>query len=220
MLTKYGTPNIIFLLVLAAIFIYVAYITPKGIFTYLFGAISLFLILVTLWFFRDPDRKIPDEAVVNQAIVLSPADGTVMEVVEDYEPDYMKSKSMRITIFLSPLDVHVNRVPASGKVEFIGYNPGRFLPAFDKAASSENEQSRIGVMNPYGKYLFKQIVGILARRVIYDLKVGDKVKSGMRFGMMRFGSRMDIHLPLGTKIEVKPGDKVVAAITEMARFTK
>ena len=179
---------------------------------------SVFLILLTFWFFRDPDRKVPSDIQQDDSLILSPADGIVTEIVDELEEHYLNTHSRRITIFLSPLNVHVNRVPVSGVVEFLHFQPGKFMIANKPDASKQNQQSQIGVSSPKGKILFKQIVGAVARRVVYDIKLGDSVVKGDRFGMMKFGSRMDIAIPIDADVRVKVGDKVVAAETIIAAF--
>lgn len=185
-------------------------------FSYIFLLLGLLLFFFTIWFFRDPERNIPEEAKNNSAVILSPADGKVVEICEEFEKNYLKENSLRISIFLSPLDVHVNRCPVSGRVEFFSYTPGDYLVAYHPKSSELNEQTSIGVKTEYGKLLFKQIVGILARRLVCEIKEGDEIQIGERFGMMKFGSRMDINVPLSTKINIKVGDRVKAGETILA----
>jgi phosphatidylserine decarboxylase len=177
------------------------------------------MFLFTFWFFRDPDRTIPEQAKNDTSYIVSPADGTITEIVEEFEKHYLKTNSKRITIFLSPLNVHVNRNPASGIVEFYDYERGKKLIANNPKASELNEQSRIGLKTDFGKkILYKQIVGTVARRVVCGLKIGDKAQIGERFGMMKFGSRMDIAIPIESEISIKIGDKVIAGETIIARL--
>lgn len=218
MLTKYGTDNIIIMLVVGIGLIVTSYYISMLWVKYPLILIAAILIFMAFYFFRDPERIIPKEAIENKAIVLAPADGKVMNIIEVAENDYIKSNTKRISIFLSPMDVHVNRSPVTGKIEFIDYQPGKFLVAYDHAASDQNEQSKIGVITDFGPVLFKQIVGALARRVVYDVVVGNEIKSGEKFGMMKFGSRMDIFLPLDTDIYCKVGDKIVAGETIIAKM--
>lgn len=219
MITNYGIGNFIILSLIGAISITAGILLRNYWYlTVLFSLIGLFLIFIAFWFFRDPERITPKEAIQDNSIVVSPADGTILEIADDYEPEYFKSATKRISIFLSPMDVHVNRVPMSGVVEYFNFVYGKKLIASEKEASSENQQSHFGVRNDKGKILFKQIVGILARRLVWDIKVGDTVRVGQRFGMMKFGSRMDIHLPVETQIKVKVGEKVKAGITFIAKL--
>jgi len=221
MLTSYGTSNIIVMAMIAVILLTVGIkfinVKPLGIPLII---LSVLLFFFTYWFFRDPDRTVPQEAKQDSSIIIAPADGLITEIVEEFEPHYLNSNSKRITIFLSPLDVHVNRLPASGVVEFYHYNKGKFGIASRPKASELNEQSRIGLKTEHGNILFKQIVGAVARRLVCELKIGDTVAVGDRFGMMKFGSRMDIALPMDAEVLVRIGDRVVAAETVIARLNK
>jgi phosphatidylserine decarboxylase len=218
MLTRFGLDNILIMIIagigLIVISYYISNIFPKIIII----LIGLILIIMAFVFFRDPDRKVPDEVKKDLSLVLSPADGKIMEVVEIEEPYYMKEKAKRISIFLSPLDVHVNRTPVTGAVEYYEYKTGSFLAAFEPKSSELNEHSKIGIKTPFGKVLFKQIVGALARRIVCELKVGDNIKAGDKIGMMKFGSRMDIFLPISSEIYIKSGNKVVAGESIIAKI--
>ncbi|HRP02528.1 MAG TPA: phosphatidylserine decarboxylase family protein [Candidatus Kapabacteria bacterium] len=218
MLTRYGTDNIIVMIILGIGLIVLSYYISITWIRIPILILSCIIIFMAFYFFRDPERHIPEEAQHNNSIVLAPADGKVMNIIEVIEKDYIKTHTKRISIFLSPLDVHVNRSPVSGKIEFIDYQPGKFLAAYDHAASDKNEQSKIGVMTDFGPVLFKQIVGALARRVVYEVMIGNDIKSGEKFGMMKFGSRMDIFLPLDTDILCKVGDKIIAGETIIAKM--
>lgn len=215
MLTKYGKDNIIVLLTISLILI----LTGIGKGKYLtFTLAGVIIFIITMVFFRDPKRNVPEEALKDSSIIISPADGKVSQIETVYEEYFLKKECIRISIFLSPLDVHVNRVPSGGEVVFIDYKPGRFFAAYDHRASDKNEQSIIGIKNNSNTYVFKQIVGVLARRVIYELKVGDSVSTGQKFGMMRFGSRMDIFLEPGSEIHVELGQRVVGGETKIAKM--
>lgn len=221
MLTSYGMNNIVIMAFLAIVMLVLGiryfHILYVGIPLVI---LSMLLLFFTFWFFRDPDRTLPTEAANDSSIIIAPADGEITEIVEEVEPHYLKTNSKRISIFLSPLDVHVNRIPVSGVVEFYHYNPGKFMIASRPKASELNEQSRIGLKTEHGNVLFKQIVGAVARRLVCTLEVGDTVRVGERFGMMKFGSRMDIALPTDATISVNVGDKVVACETIIARLNK
>jgi phosphatidylserine decarboxylase len=178
------------------------------------GVALLILSTFFLFFFRDPDRAVnaPDSAVV------SPADGRVMVAGPPTGQQFPADRWQQISIFLSPMDVHVNRMPVSGRVTQVKYHPGRFLPAFKAEAGDLNEYTELRVDMNGRLVVFRQIVGILARRIVCRAKVGDEVKAGDRFGVMKFGSRMDIFLPPDAALKVKVGDKVVAAVTVLAEF--
>ena len=170
----------------------------------------------TLYFFRDPDRTPPTGA---ERVLLAPADGKVVEVVEEPEPHYLDGPSTRVSIFLSPLDVHVNRIPADGVIEFERYVPGDYLVAWHPKASDKNERSELGLLHPSGhKVFFKQIAGAVARRIEYHVTEGDSVQAGERFGIVKFGSRMDVHVPPGVAIDVTVGDRVRAGESILGRF--
>jgi phosphatidylserine decarboxylase len=178
------------------------------------GGIALRLLSLVLWisaaftlfFFRDPEREIPS----GEGLVLSPADGTVIGIDEVDEPEFVKARTRRVSIFLSPFNVHVNRVPCDGEVKYFRYQTGRFRVASQPAASTENEQTIIGLETPEGRILFKQIAGILARRIVCDLREGHRVRRGERFGIIKFGSRMEIFLPLTAEVKVRLREKVKA----------
>lgn len=216
MLTKYGTNNIIIMIAAGLIIFFLSQLLSNNIIKYILSVFGILLILFTFVFFRDPKREVPEEAKKDSRYVVSPADGVVVEIEELYEPLYMKRNIKRISIFLSPLDVHVNRSPVTGKVEFYTYNPGKYLVAYHPKSSELNEQSKIGVMTEHGKVLFTQIVGVVARRLVCDLKVGDEVNVGEKFGMMKFGSRMDIYLDLDTDIKIEKEQRVTAGETILA----
>lgn len=217
MITNYGLDNFLIMIAVGVVSIAIGLVFRTNLFILIpLLLIGTFLILLAIWFFRDPPRKIPIEAINNPRLIISPADGKIMEIVEDIEPYYINGKSKRITIFLSPLDVHVNRVPISGIIRFFKFIDGKKIVASLPEASAENQQTLFGIENEFGKILFKQIVGILARRLVWDIKVGDTVQVGQKFGMMKFGSRMDIHIPINSEIKIKINDKVTAGITNIA----
>lgn len=175
--------------------------------SYILYPILIGLCGLVLYFFRDPDRITPED----DSLIISPADGTVVLIQEAEETEYLNGKATQVSIFLSPLNVHVNRNPISGDLEYLKYYPGKYLMAWEDHASILNERAHFGVKHSSGiKILFKQITGFLARRIEYDIQEGDKLKAGDRFGIMKFGSRMDLLLPNNVEIKVKKGDKTVA----------
>ncbi len=173
------------------------------------GSFSFILFIFTIYFFRDPER-IPPEM---ENAILSPADGTIILIDEVYEGVYLKEKGKMVSIFLSLFNVHINRIPISGVIEHLKYEKGNFYPAFLKKSSLINENYSIGIANGKHKIFFRQIAGILARRIINNLKPGEKVIKGKRFGMIKFGSRMDIIMPMSFKITVKLNQKVIGCET-------
>ena len=178
--------------------------------------VGLFLLGFTLYFFRDPALVI---ATVPQNTLMSPADGKVLLIDEIDEPLYFKGPALKVSIFLSPLNVHVNRIPTDGVIEFDEYVSGDYLVAWHEKASELNERSQLGLLTPSGhKVLFKQIAGAVARRIVYHVTVGDSVKLGDRFGIVKFGSRMDVIVPRDSKITVSIGDKVTGGITVLGHL--
>jgi phosphatidylserine decarboxylase len=187
---------------------------PNEIAKLLLLLVSIILISFTLYFFRDPLREIPKELKAGD--VLSPADGRVMMIEETEENEFLKAPAKVIGIFLSPLNVHVNRVPISGTVKFYRYIKGEFIKAYDHNSADKNERTVIGIEGEKFKVLFKQITGFVARRIVCELKVGDKVQRGEKFGMIKFGSRTDVILPANAVIKVSVNQKVTGGITVLA----
>jgi phosphatidylserine decarboxylase len=206
-----GWPFILASVILTAILWFVD--IRIGFYSLVFPGISLTLFVV--WFFRDPERDIPksDEAIV------SPADGKVIIVEEVDEDRFLKCRAMKISIFMNVFNVHVNRTPATGKIIDIFYNPGKFFNAsFDKA-SLLNEQNALLIEAENGKrYVANQIAGLIARRIVCRVKPGDSLVRGNRFGLIRFGSRLDVFLPVDVAVKVKVGDKVSAGSSTLANW--
>lgn len=218
MITRYGYDNAFLMIGFGLALILLGVFLLKGIWMGLTVTLGTVIVMFTLWFFRDPERTIPKEALADDTILIAPADGKVVQIIPVEEKDYLKSEAIQISIFLSPIDVHVNRTPVSGKVEFYKYMPGDYLVAWHPKSSELNEQSRIGVRTSKARVLFKQITGVLARRIVCEVKEGDSVTVGEKIGMMKFGSRMDIIVPTNTVINVKVGDRVVAGETTLGRL--
>ena len=174
------------------------------------------LALAFLFFFRDPARTPPDDPT----LVLAPADGRVL-VAGPAEPRAAPpGEWQQVSIFLSPLDVHVNRVPASGTVTRVDLRRGRFLPAYHHDAAQANERSEIWLDHGGETIVFRQVVGIMARRVVCRIAPGRRVAAGDRFGVMKFGSRMDVFLPVSATLAVSVGDRVIGGVTVLARFER
>ena len=165
-----------------------------------------------LFFFRDPDRAVPQTANA----VLSPADGRVMVAGAPTGQECPAGSWQQITMFLSLMDVHVNRMPVGGRVTKVRYHRGRFLPAYRSDASHLNEYTEVWVDHGGQPIVVRQIVGVLARRIVCRAKEGDDVQPGQRFGVMKFGSRMDVFVPTTADIRVKVGDRVIGAVTVIA----
>lgn len=167
----------------------------------LFGGLTLF----TAWFFRNPSRTVPRQP----GVVVAPGDGRVLAIDEEFEPRFLKENSIRLSIFLNVFDVHVNRIPCEGAVEDVVYQPGQFLVASRPDATIRNEQNALMLRTASGaKVLCVQVAGLIARRIVCWVAPGDRVQRGERFGLIRFGSRMDTFLPLGTVVRVAVGDRV------------
>ncbi len=181
------------------------------------GLILVLGLAFVLYFFRDPERLV----TTNEAWLLAPADGRIVEVTSVNEDKYLKAEATKISIFMSLFDVHVNRIPYSGRVEFMDYQKGRFLDARTDEASLKNENYSIGlVTDSGGKYLVRQIAGLVARRIVCPVTIGDHLVQGQRFGMVKFGSRLEVFIPKTTdvRVRVKHGERVVAGLTVLAEL--
>ncbi|HBP86705.1 MAG TPA: phosphatidylserine decarboxylase family protein [Nitrospirales bacterium] len=173
------------------------------------------LTLFTAWFFRNPARTIPQGG----NLIVSPGDGAVVAVEQEFEHRFLKEPSIRISIFLNVFNVHINRIPAAGVLQDVVYSPGRFLVASRPEASAENEQNALMLRRSDGKkILCVQIAGLIARRIVCWVKPGEQVEKGERFGLIRFGSRMDVYLPHDSLIQVKVGDKVKGGSSVLAEL--
>ncbi len=176
--------------------------------------ISLIFFILILQFFRNPARK----TVMNENHVIAPADGTVVVIEEVEEPEYFKDKRKQISIFMSPLNVHVNRNPISGIVKYAKYHPGKYLVAWHPKSSTENERTTVVIAGSKVEVLFRQIAGALAKRIVYYVKEGQEVKQGSEMGFIKFGSRIDIYLPLTATVNVqlqqktRGGETIVATL--------
>jgi len=181
----------------------------------LIGILAGILTVFFLYFFRDPERTIP----AGEGLLVAPADGYISTIKDLSFHPFFNSAASQVSIFLSVFDVHINRVPLAGTVEYVTYKRGKFLAAYKSHASEENEQSEIGLTSTNGtKVVFKQIAGALARRIICRLKQGQEVIKGERFGMIKFGSRTDLIVPANTRIEVKLGQHVKGGSTIIGRI--
>ena len=207
-----------FTLIISAIVLFVAngltytFVPPIILFsTFVFLALWLFLVS----FFRNPKRTIDQYA---DDIVYCPADGKIVVIENTNESEVLKDERIQVSIFMSPLNVHVNRNPISGKVTFFKYHPGAFYKAWNPKASTENERTTIMIENPKGKVLFRQIAGALARRIVWYVSQGDEVKQGEDMGFIKLGSRVDVFLPKDAKVEVEMGQMVSGNKTVLARL--
>jgi len=182
----------------------------------LIAILAALLVVVSslvFYFFRDPERHPP----TGDGLFVAPADGRVMTIRAMEEPIVLQGPAMQISIFMSVLNVHVNRSPMAGEVAFRQYRAGRFLPAYRSEASTENESNLLGLIEGETRVLVKQVAGILARRIVCWPAVGERLARGQRFGLIKFGSRVDLFLPPGVEVLVAVGDKVRAGETILAR---
>ncbi len=203
--TKEGIPFILIPLILSIVS-FIFSVSPLGI---IFFLIALFMVL----FFRDPSRRI----IFKENFILSPADGKIIEMEEKEDEIFPGKKFFKISIFMSPLNVHINRAPLNGRVKKVIYRPGYFKPAY-KEDSSRNEQNIIILETERGEVIMKQIAGILARRVICNLKESQEVKAGDKIGMIIFGSRVELLLPEKPELSVKLGERVKGGETILGEF--
>jgi len=178
------------------------------------AAIPGALLFFVLFFFRNPPRKIPPD----NGILVSPADGTVMEICEVYEDRFIKGKAVKISIFLSVFNVHLNRTPVEGKVKYRSYRPGKMVPAFKSHASEINERNYVGIENDVLRVLVTQITGFIARRIVCWVSLNDSVARGQLFGMIKFGSCTEIIVPLNVEVLVSRGQKVIGGETVIGRL--
>lgn len=167
-----------------------------------------------VWFFRIPNRVFTQ----GENLVIAPADGKVVVIEETTETEYFKDKRLQVSIFMSPLNVHVNRSPIKGGVKYMRYHPGKYLVAWHPKSSTENERTTVVVGNQKTTLLMRQIAGALARRICYYVKEGQPIAQNEEFGFIRFGSRVDIYFPVGTQIDVKIGQKVEGGVTVLAKM--
>jgi phosphatidylserine decarboxylase len=174
----------------------------------------LLLFLFTIAFFRDPDRAVP----ADPSLIVAPADGTVRDIVELDENEVVRTKTRRVGIFLSIFDVHTNRAPIDGRIIYREHHEGLCLDARDPDCPEKNEAMTWGFENPRGTFVVRQLTGAIARRIVAWAGVGDELKKGERFGMIRFGSRTELYLPLEAKVLVKTGDHVSGGSTVIARL--
>jgi phosphatidylserine decarboxylase len=176
--------------------------------------ITLFLLILVLQFFRNPNRKI----IANENQILAPVDGKVVVIEEVFEEEYFKDKRLQVSIFMSPINVHVTRYAASGKIKLSRYHPGKYLVAWHPKASTENERTTVVIeTKEFGEILYRQIAGALARRIVNYAEEGQQVVQGDDAGFIKFGSRVDIFLPLGTPIEVVLQQKAIGNHTIIAK---
>ena len=209
---KEGYPTIILTIIFVVILNFLACYFCSGceIVKILTWILSAFLLAIILQFFRSPKREI----TITENGIIAPADGKVVVIEKVQESEYFKDERIQVSIFMSPLNVHINRFPISGIVKYVKYHPGLYLVAWHPKSSTENERTTLVVEHKnQQKVLFRQIAGALARRIVFYAKEGDNAAQGSEFGFIKFGSRVDLFLPVGTKIQVDLKQKVKGGIT-------
>jgi len=209
MITKYGYTTIGIISILSFVLIAASFFIQNNPVKIFLIAVAVISLIFTLAFFRDPDRTAPDR----DDVIVSPADGKVLFVKEMDENKFVGEKVNMISIFMSPLNVHVNRIPINGIVDYLQYYRGEYVAAFEDKASDSNERMEIGITTKQGKILFTQVAGMVARRIVTELETGDTVKIGNRFGMIKFGSRVDVFAPLTWKPKVSKDETVTGGET-------
>ena len=216
MITGYGTDVMIRIFLILLIIVIGAFMClHAGIVLYAVIAVAGALALFTLNFFRDPHRISPNDPNV----VLSPADGKIVQIRRFMENEFLHQEAVQVSIFMSPLDVHVNRFPISGTIRLFKHIPGKFLVAFDDKSSEVNERTHIGIESQAFKVLFKQIAGTVARRIVAHVQVGQQAVRGVRFGMIKFGSRVDVIMPSETILTVSLNDRVRAGESILGKYS-
>ena len=187
----------------------------NSIINYSIGILTIFGLVLILQFFRNPKRS----TLLNDSLIISPVDGKVVVIKKVYEKEYFKDDRIQVSIFMSPLNVHVTRYANSGIVKFSKYHPGKYLVAWHPKSSELNERATVVVDNKkFGEVLYRQIAGAIARRIVNYAKVGDSVTQGEDAGFIKFGSRVDLFLPLGSEVDVQIGDAVSSKLTSIGNL--
>ena len=214
-ITKYGFNTVLKVSLLAAVILVLAMTALRNDFLkYTVAAVAGIGFLLVLNFFRDPERTPP----TGNDLIVSPADGRIVAIRDLFEGEFLNLPAVQVSIFMSPLDVHVNRFPVTGRIAYFKYIPGKYGAAYSDKASEGNERTHIGIETDGRKLLFKQIAGAVARRIVADIEVGQPAVLGARFGMIKFGSRVDVIMPKESVLRVVLHDRVVAGETILAAF--
>ena len=215
MFHKEGTPSILLGTTFTAVVLLLSdYLISTNWIKMTLQIATLVFLIIILQFFRNPKRTV----ILNENQILAPVDGKVVVIEEVYEGEYFKDKRLMVSIFMSPINVHVTRYCVNGIVKYSKYHPGKYLVAWHPKASEENERTTVVINNRvYGEILYRQIAGALARRIVNYAQEGMRVVQGKDAGFIKFGSRVDIYLPLGTEINVKLGDKAIGNKTVISK---
>ncbi len=214
MFTRYGYSTLGIIAITTFLLTLFSSLVNNEIIKILIILIPLIFLLFSFYFFRDPDRIPPQK----DNVVISPADGKVLVVKDVLDNKFINGKAKQVSIFMSPLNVHVNRIPINGKVDYLEYHKGKFISAFRDKASENNERAEFGITSRFGKIFYTQVAGFIARRIVYEIKPGDLVVAGKRFGMIKFGSRVDVVVPESWQAKVNKGDRVTAGETILFEF--
>lgn len=204
----------IFAAINLASFYYLSFYVPW--LTWLIFVVSLVFLLFIISFFRVPKRKIS----LDEKMIVAPADGKVVVIEETFDEEYFKDKRLQVSIFMSPANVHQNRTPVSGEVVYSQYHKGKYLVAWNPKSSTENERHSVVIRNHAAEILVKQIAGAVAKRIVNYLSVGQKVEQSAEMGFIKFGSRVDLLLPLGTKVNVNLNQHVQGGVTILASLSE
>lgn len=216
MIHKEGIPSILLAVLVSSIIMVLFYLYLAN-FLWIGALLSAFILITILQFFRNPKRHIP---VVDENLVYAPADGKVVVIENTTEDEYLNEKTIQVSIFMSPINVHVNRMPLNGAVEYVKYHPGKYLVAWHPKSSTENERTTIVINNGRYKVLLRQIAGALARRIKWYVNKGDQLNQGEDIGFIKFGSRVDLFLPENALIKVKIGQIVYGNIDVIAELPR
>ena len=216
MITQYGSVNVIVVVLISLALFILSYFLENNILKIGIALVTFLFLLFTLYFFRDPERTSPKL----DNVVVSPADGKVLLIKKVLSNKYVNGEAWQVSVFMSPLNVHVNRIPIDGKVELVNYVKGEYLVAFHDKADARNERSEIGILSKFGKVFFTQVAGFVARRIVYELSEGDSVQMGKRFGMIKFGSRVDIVVSTDWDLKVKENDIVRSGESIIFEYNK
>ena len=217
-LTRYGSDVLIAVIVISVVLFGLAAWIDESWLQWILVIIGLFLIFFSLNFFRDPDRTVDLHGRDLSQLVVCPADGKVVVLKDVVENEYIHGPTIMLSIFMNPMNVHVNRSPMTGVIEYFRYVKGEFLVAHDEQSSHRNERAIIGLNSNGRKIVFTQVAGYIARRIVCNVKVGDTLHAGVRYGMIKFGSRVDVFMPPNAKVLVKLGEEVKSGETVLAEF--
>lgn len=216
MITKYGYSIISTAAIITFFLIVISFFVNSSLIKFLFIVIPVVFLIFCINFFRDPERTTP----IAEGIVVSPADGKIIIIKDIEDKKFINGAAKQVSIFMSPLNVHVNRIPIDGKVSYLKYHKGDYFMAFEDKASERNERAEFGIESKYGKVFFNQVAGFVARRIVYEINIGDTVSIGKRFGMIKFGSRVDVIVPNQWITKVSLNQNVRAGETILFEYPK